>query len=166
MKSFLVLVAIIFATAVGLAVCTRYQVTHLGPAKTRYDTALRLGGVPVTSVGHRARGILAIGQVASGVMVIAQGGYGVVTMAQGGVGLLFGLGQGMAGLLVISQLGLGLVFFLGQVGGGLFCLGQGVLGYVGAGQGAATRHGMDWLRELDAEARALFSFRGRAEPRR
>lgn len=159
MKSFFKVVGLVFATAAALAVATNYQATHLGPGKTRYDSALHLAGVPVTSVGHKAHGILAMGQVASGVMVIAQGGVGVVTLAQGGVGLLFGLGQGMLGLMAIAQLGVALLFFLGQVGSGAFCLGQLVAGYAGAGQAAGTRHGMEWLKELSAEADAMLSFR-------
>jgi hypothetical protein len=159
MKRFVLLLVVIIFTAAGLAVFTNYQATSFGPGKTRYDSALRVSGLPVTSVGHKAHGVLAMGQVASGVMVIAQGGVGVVTIAQGGVGVLFGLGQGMVGLMAIAQLGIALLFFFGQIGCGAFCLGQLVAGYAGAGQAAGTKHGMEWLRELDAEVRAMLTFR-------
>jgi hypothetical protein len=135
-----------------LVLCTRYA-----PGDKMVSES-RLAGYPLVAIASEdARGVIAIGQTAYGVVVLAQGGGGLITFAQGGVGILFGLGQGMVGLIAICQIGVGLLFIMAQIGGGVFCLGQAVIGYAGAGQGAAVKRGIEVLKELDEEVGELLA---------
>jgi hypothetical protein len=152
MINFFKLVAWIVLVTGLLVIFTRYA-----PGE-KIASQSSLAGYPLVSIAQEdARGVIAIGQTAYGVVVLAQGGGGVITFAQGGVGVLFGLGQGIVGLIAFCQIGIGLLFILAQLGGGVFCLGQVVVGYAGAGQGAAVKRGIEVLKELDREVGELLA---------
>jgi hypothetical protein len=133
----------IIATAIGLAVFTRY-------APGTLDAQTQLLGLPVVSVKQvGAQGWLAFGQAATGVLVIAQAGAGLVAFTQVGAGLFFGIGQGMLSLVAIAQFGAGAFFYVGQVGFGAQAIGQGV----------GMRRSKAYFEELGAEIDELLRFR-------
>lgn len=113
-------ILLVIATALGLALFTRYQ-----PGTLNAETVIL--GLPVVSIAQvGAFGWIGLGQAAGGVLVIAQGGGGLVAFVQGGFGLFFGIGQLIFSLAAIAQAGVGAFFFVGQVGVGAQTMGQGV----------------------------------------
>jgi hypothetical protein len=120
MKRLAVVLAIVVATALGLAIFTDYEPGTL-------DARTVVLGLPIVSVRQTgAHGWLALGQSGSGVLVIAQAGAGVVAIVQVGAAVLFGIGQLMGSLVAIGQLGFGVFGYVGQVGVGIQATGQGV----------------------------------------
>jgi hypothetical protein len=146
MKRLVVVLAIVVATALGLALFTDYEPGTL-------DAQTVVLGMPVVSVRQSgAHGWLALGQSGSGVLVIAQAGAGVVAIVQVGASVVFGVGQLMGGMAAIAQLGIGLFGFVGQVG----------LGLQAAGQGVARRLPKEDALAINRELDELLSFRGEA----
>ena len=145
MKGLLTLIALIFATAVALALLTEYESVTGG-----YDAKTQVLGLPVVSL-HQvgAQGWIAFGQVGVGVLVFAQAGFGFVAFTEVGAAVFFGAGQLMGALLTIAQGGFGVFGFLGQVGAGAMAAGQGVV-----------RDRAEEMRELGRELDEILSWRG------
>ena len=106
-----------------------------------WETETKIFGLPLFSIGGKARGIIAIGAYASGFLSICWIGRGVITFAQFGYGVVFigqfGLGifsvaQFAAGYFILGQFALGLIFAMGQFALGCITVGAG-WGYYSAG---------------------------------
>ena len=122
----------------------------------RYQSALRLGGLPLWSIaigpdpakgevrGH-AKGILAFGDMATG--VFAAGGLARGVVAVGGLAI---------GLASFGGLGLGLIVALGGGAAGAVAIGGGAAGHYAMGGGAVGTHVLS-ASECDAEALDFFS---------
>ena len=142
MKEVAKLIGVIVATAIGLALFTRYTPGTL-------DAQTQVLGLPVVSIKQvGAHGWLAFGQAATGVLVIAQAGAGLVAFTQVGAGVFFGIGQGMLSLVGVAQIGVGAFFFIGQAG----------LGAQAMGQGVAVRRAAEYFAELGAEVDEVLRF--------
>lgn len=110
--------AILQAAAILTADIAAYR--HPGHRGSAYNSATRIGNLPLLSVGGRAHGVIAFGGLATGVVAI--GGVAAGIVAYGGLSV---------GVLAIGGLSLAVVAF----GGG--AVGWRALGAVAVGDAAA-----------------------------
>jgi hypothetical protein len=135
-------IVLLVALLVSFAVISDI-VVHQGQGRRArdYNSQMRIGGWPVLSIGHNARGIFAFGDVATG--VIAGGGVAVGVVAYGLVSLgAMTFGVFSFGLYAVGSVALGGRAFgaisIGHQAAGAIAIGNYACGAIAVGRKAAS----------------------------